>query len=154
MKKGLIWLIVILIAATLLIVWLPNMANEEPMGEQDGSAIEEELLQNDTNTEETEAVTVRYTDTGFEPNEVRVSSGQTITFINESSRSMWPASAAHPTHTVYPGSDIQKCGTADAAMIFDACGDSATYSFAFTQVGDWKYHNHLVTSHGGTIIVE
>ncbi|MBI4151358.1 hypothetical protein HY496_00165, partial [Candidatus Woesearchaeota archaeon] len=63
----------------------------------------------------------------------------------------------HPTHTVYPHSGIEKCGTADEGMIFDACralAQGETFSFIFTETGSWKYHDHLNPRKTGTVIVE
>ena len=100
---------------------------------------------------------VTYTDSGFSPATVEVSVGETVLFRNESSQSFWPASAIHPTHQLYPGSDIALCGTAEAAGIFDACGSissGGTYSFTFNEAGEWKYHNHLRATQTGTIVVE
>ncbi len=101
--------------------------------------------------------TVTYLDTGYRPQELRVKVGTTVFFQNGSIAPVWTASAMHPTHTVYPGSDINKCTTALANTIFDSCqgiapGDS--WSFTFTQMGQWNYHNHLNASHFGKIVVE
>lgn len=96
-------------------------------------------------------------DAGFFPSSLAVKVGETITFKNESSQPSWPASAIHPTHTVYPSSDIRKCGTQDQPMIFDACIGLASgeeWSFKFDILGTWKYHDHLNPSHYGTVIVE
>jgi len=101
--------------------------------------------------------TVTYTDDGFNPRTLTISAGGTVTFVNESSRDMWPASAIHPTHTIYPGSDIRKCGTAEESTIFDACGAVApggSWSFTFTEVGEWRYHDHRRSNNTGTIIVQ
>jgi len=103
------------------------------------------------------ATTVAISDTGFEPADVTVSAGDTVTFVNNGQAPHWPASDVHPTHTSYPGSDIQKCGTAEAAGIFDACKGLQTgeeYSFTFTEPGSWEYHDHLNARQGGTITVE
>lgn len=102
------------------------------------------------------SVTVTFNDTGYVPAEVTVKKGQTVNFKNESAIATWPASAMHPTHTVYPGSDIQKCGTDAAVGIFDACGGLNTgesWSFQFNETGIWKYHDHLNAGKFGTIIV-
>ena len=48
---------------------------------------------------------VTYTDTGFAPLSVTIKKGTTVTFVNESSRGMWVASAVHPTHQLLPGFD-------------------------------------------------
>lgn len=68
---------------------------------------------------------------------------------------MWTASAVHPTHTIYPGSGISKCGTVEG--IFDSCeevGVNEEWSFTFDELGTWIYHNHLQSSHFGRIIVK
>ena len=68
----------------------------------------------------------------------------------------WPASNLHPTHTVYPGSNITKCDTSDRTRLFDACeamGPDARYSFIFTEVGEWRFHDHINPQATGTIIV-
>lgn len=103
------------------------------------------------------SVTVTYTDSGYFPREVAVLAGGTVTFKNDSSREMWSASAIHPTHTIYPGSGIQKCGTREESRIFDACKGIApgeSWSFAFQEQGSWGYHNHLNISNTGKITVQ
>lgn len=100
---------------------------------------------------------VRYTALGFEPRDMTVSAGDTVTFVNESGQAFWPASVVHPIHTVYPGSGISKCSTAPAGTIFDACtsiGVGQEWQFQFDEVGTWGYHNHLRASHTGKITVE
>lgn len=102
------------------------------------------------------SATVVYTGSGFSPSTITVKVGTRVTFQNQSSGSVWPASAIHPTHTVYPGSSISLCGTASAASIFDACGAVApggSWSFTFNEVGTWRYHNHLQAAQTGTIVV-
>lgn len=102
-------------------------------------------------------VTVTYSDSGYSPAAITVKRGGTIIFDNKSSRIMWSASAVHPAHKVYPGSGIEKCGTSEQASIFDACkgyGFGESWEFKFNEQGTWKYHNHLQSSHTGTIIVE
>ncbi|OGM93352.1 hypothetical protein A2333_02920 [Candidatus Wolfebacteria bacterium RIFOXYB2_FULL_49_7] len=85
---------------------------------------------------------VRYTPAGFSPAPLVVSAGDMVVFRNESTADMWVASAPHPVHTDYPGFD---------AMRPYAQGES--YSFIFTRVGTWKYHNHLNPTHYGSIVV-
>lgn len=94
---------------------------------------------------------VIYTDAGYSPITLTVKKGETATFKNQSSQSMWTASGIHPTHRLYPttGGCI--------GSTFDACkgvqsGDS--WSFKFDIAGTWKYHNHLNPGDTGTIIVQ
>jgi len=99
---------------------------------------------------------VAITSSGFSPNVLTINEGETVTFVNQVSRRSWPASAVHPTHTIYPGSGIGKCGGAEAGSIFDACrglGEGESYSFTFNEVGRWGYHDHLRSSLTGTIVV-
>lgn len=89
---------------------------------------------------------VEITAEGFNPKVITVNKGETVAFVNKDSASHWPASARHPTHTIYPGSDAAKCGTPKQAKIFDACEAVSTgkvFAFAFNEAGNWAYHDHL-----------
>ena len=100
---------------------------------------------------------VIYTDSGYTPSTITIKKGETVTWKNESSAPMWTASAMHPTHRVYPGTDIAACGTQTLLPMFDACKEIApgqSWSFIFVNVGTWTYHNHLKSSQTGKIIVE
>jgi len=93
---------------------------------------------------------------GFFPKSLSINSGDSVKFINKVNIRAWPASAIHPTHTLYPGSNINKCDTDEKLTTFDACGElrsGESYSFMFDEVGSWTYHDHLDTSRTGTIIV-
>jgi len=89
------------------------------------------------------ATTVTIDDTGFTPATLTVTAGTTVTFLNNGQAPHWPASDNHPAHDLLPGFDAQ-------AGI--QTGDE--YSFTFTEPGTWTYHDHLITSLTGTIIVE
>lgn len=94
---------------------------------------------------------VIYTNAGYSPATLKIKKGETVIFKNQSSQSMWTASAMHPTHQVYPTTGGCLGST------FDACkgvqpGDS--WSFRFDIAGTWKYHNHLPPINTGTILVE
>lgn len=94
---------------------------------------------------------ITYTDSGYSPSSLQIKVEDTVIFKNESSQSMWPASAMHPTHKDYPTTGGCLGST------FDACkgvqpGDS--WSFKFDIPGTWKYHNHLTPNDFGVIVVE
>lgn len=96
-------------------------------------------------------------DSGFSPSSLTIHTGDTVRWTNKRTVNSWPASAVHPTHKVYPGSDIVKCGTSEENTIFDACkglNNNEVYSFTFNQVGTWGYHDHLHANLRGTIIVQ
>jgi plastocyanin len=94
---------------------------------------------------------ILYTESGYTPNLLRIKVGTVVTFINSSSVKMWPASAMHPTHNVYPTTGGCLGST------FDACRgipSGETWDFMFDIPGVWQYHDHLAPKNYGTIIVE
>jgi plastocyanin len=102
------------------------------------------------------AYTVRYTDDGFSPDTLTVPEGTTVTFVNESSRNMWVGSDVHPTHTLYDDTNLREhcVDGKPSATSFDQCGVSGSYTFTFSKLGMWRYHNHVGAADKGVIIVE
>lgn len=101
-------------------------------------------------------IVVYMTDSGFAPESIEVALGTHVIFKNKSNRTFWPASNLHPTHSIYPHSGIEKCGTAEAERIFDACREVASgesYGFVFDEVGTWQYHDHVSGTMNGTVTV-
>jgi plastocyanin len=103
-------------------------------------------------------VVVRYTDEGFMPAEVTVPVGRTVTWTNESSGKMWVASAMHPDHVVYGGTNrTVHCAEGYTGSVpFDQCvavDPGASYTFTFDKQGTWKYHDHINASRFGSVIV-
>ncbi len=95
-------------------------------------------------------------DEGYSPQTLNIGEGDKVIWKHEGTQQNWPASASHPTHKVYPNSGIEKCGTEEADVIFDAChglvnGDE--WTFTFNEAGSWNYHDHLHPNFWGTIIV-
>jgi plastocyanin len=86
-----------------------------------------------------------------------IKKGETVTFKNQSSNSMWPASAMHPTHRVYSGTSLDEHCPDTTGTAFDACKGflpGQSWSFIFNKTGTWKYHDHLNPSATGTVVVE
>jgi plastocyanin len=101
-----------------------------------------EVNQNLNKGGEATRVVVTYTDTGFGPEVINIKQGSMVTFVNESSRPLWVASAVHPTHQLLPGFDQLK-----------SVSKEGVYEYTFTKVGTWKYHNHMSPDDMGTVIV-
>lgn len=119
--------------------------------EQNQPATENPAANETTEMESPATHTVIYTDNGVSPTELTIKSGATVVFENKSSRDIWPASAKHPTHEVYP----TKGGCIGST--FDACRGLKTgesWSFTFDQAGAWKHHDHLNPRVNGTITVK
>lgn len=101
-------------------------------------------------------VTVTYTDQGFSPKSVTVPAGTTVTFVNQSTGGLWVASAMHPSHAAYSGTSASQHCPDTTGTAFDECAAVAlgsSYSFTFTKVGSWKYHNHVQATDFGAITV-
>lgn len=88
-------------------------------------------------------VTVTYTDQGFTPSTITINKGDIVKFINNSSRSFWPASNDHPTHLLYPEFDPKQSIAA-----------GSSWSFKFDKVGTWGYHDHRSAVKTGTVVVK
>ncbi len=103
-----------------------------------------------------QSITIEYTDQGFTPSSITVTTGARVMFINKSSKDMWPASAMHPSHSVYSGTTLSQHCPDTAGTAFDACTPTPSgnsYSFTFNKAGTWKYHDHIDASKFGTVIV-
>jgi plastocyanin len=117
---------------------------------------EDNINDDEGNPIDTQMFIVKFTPEGYSPKELTISAGDTVTWVNENTIETWPASARHPTHEVYPGSSITKCGTEEENNIFDSCiglEEGEEWSFTFDEKGSWGYHDHLNPNYFGKIIV-
>lgn len=151
MEKGV--LVTIIVVAVLIVLGFILFGNQG----QEGTNGQLPLNIQDSETSTGTINIVEMRSSGFSPRTIRISVGDEVTFTNvDLSRGVWPASASHPTHLAYPGSGRSKCGTEEEGSIFDACkgiDPGESYSFTFDEVGTWRYHNHLIPSYVGTVIV-
>lgn len=92
---------------------------------------------------ESQSYTVSVTSDGFSPRELTIKKGDKVTWVNKTDHAIWPASAFHPTHEVYPAFDALR----------GFSQNESPYSFVFDKVGSWKYHDHLNPSWTGVIEV-
>lgn len=91
---------------------------------------------------ETEEVRVSITSDGFVPETVLVTTGTTVTWINEDDELHRVASNPHPTHDDLLGLDSG-----------EAIGLGESYSFTFDDPGEFGYHDHLDPETNGTVVV-
>lgn len=100
---------------------------------------------------------ITYTDTGYSPNTITIKNGETIIFKNQSSKSMWPASAMHPSHRLYSGTSLDEHCPDKTNSTFDACTGilpGGSWSFKFDKNGSWGFHDHLDSKNFGKITAE
>lgn len=149
--KGVVWGIVLAISAgSLYMLWQnPSQTSyESPTQEPPGKGV----VGNATLDEDPFAVTITYTDDGFTPRDISIVKGTRVRFVNHSSEETWPASAIHPTHTLYPEKQSSDC----LGSSFDSCDalqKGEFFDFTFNYIGEWRFHDHLRGYHTGTITV-
>lgn len=99
---------------------------------------------------------VKYDGSLFEPAQITIANGGTITFMDTSGTSMWVASNVHPTHANYDGtSRADHCVTGyTGAKPFDQCAKGSSFSFTFDKAGTFEYHDHANSSATGVVIVK
>lgn len=88
-------------------------------------------------------VTVRYSNTGFQPAKLTVPIGTMVEFINQSEEEMWVASNMHPSHEILSTFDQ-----------FQGVGKGQSYMYTFDKKGEWPYHDHINPALEGVITVE
>ncbi len=148
-RNGIIIMVIVLIVILGIIFFLMNSGEETTTDEKQSGDTK-------TNGVVVASNVVEITSSGFNPKILNVKVGDSVAFMNKDSVEHWPASAMHPTHKVYPGSDIEKCNTAEERNIFDSCrgiAQGGEYKFTFNEKGSWKYHDHLDSRLMGTINV-
>ena len=87
-------------------------------------------------------VTITFGEDGFEPDTIHVSGGTEVTFMSTRNGQFWPASDLHPSHSIYPDFDPRR-----------PLGEDESWSFVFTNQGQWRYHDHLSPLNRGLIKV-
>lgn len=88
-------------------------------------------------------ITVRYTNTGFEPSKLTVPVGTMVEFVNQSDEEMWVASNMHPSHEILATFDQ-----------FSGAAKGQSYMYTFDTKGTWPYHDHINPAVEGSIVVE
>jgi plastocyanin len=89
-----------------------------------------------------DSVTISMISTGFSPSTITVKKGTKVTFLNNDTKSRWPASGPHPTHTDLSGFDSGR-----------AIDPGSSYVFTFAKVGTWGFHDHLNPIYRGSVTV-
>lgn len=162
-KNTIIWVVIFIVIIILGAILIGKRNAQAPANDiqnqtQEESAVGENALPNNevlpidndqggdsagTDTQVSPTSVVVYNDEGFSPSNLEINLGDSVMFINESNSGMWVASGPHPTHTLLPSFDqkatVQRGGT---------------YTYTFTQAGEWPFHNHVKASEFGKIIVK
>lgn len=93
-----------------------------------------------------ETAVATYNPQGLDKKEITIKLGDFVEFRNSDLKPRWPASAPHPSHTLYPEFDA-KAGIKPGEI----------WRFQFNKAGTWKFHDHLAATNKafqGTVIVK
>lgn len=139
--------VVIVVLAVVLLAGLAWMAFSEDgfLNKSEETTVENEAQPNDDEVEfegedgENVEHKIVYTGSVFDPEELTVSLGDKVTFINNGDGNMQVASDDHPAHT-----DLEDFES-------DILEPGDEYSYIFDEAGTWGYHDHLNPSNTGTI---
>lgn len=88
-----------------------------------------------------ETAAIAYTDSGFSPATLTVTSGTTVTVTNNSSHAMMFASGPHPAHNEDPEINLDELQPGESA------------SFIATTTGTHGFHDHMNDDLTGTLVV-
>ena len=116
--------------------------DENKTAEQTSTPQATESVETTKPEEGTQAMTISFTDSGVSPSTSSISSGQVVTFKNDTSRVVQPASDPHPRHTDNPEFNVSTIQP----------GQSKTVTL--TKTGSWGFHDHLDPDNSGTITVQ
>lgn len=140
-------IIAVIVALVLIVggyIFIKGQTNQKSSNNTSAVQNTQRAAQPTTGSEQNKnTTTVEYNGQGFNPKSITVKSGATVTWVNKDTDQLWVASNPHPTHTDYPGFDALK-----------GIPTGETYSFTFTKVGKWGYHNHLEPDKTGEVVVE
>lgn len=161
MNTKVAWIAVVVIVA-LALLWFFMRTNQAPEPAPESASVTATSTETAATAPEEdgpeEVMIVTLTDTGFIPATITIAVGDTVRFVNNSSRGMWVGADEHPTHTEYDGTSTREhCvnGTAVGGT-FDQCASTprgSSFEFTFTKAGTFGYHNHTGASSVGTVIV-
>ncbi len=107
-------------------------------------SVDKSLLQEYQDLRGKNEVTVKMDAIAFEPQNIRISPGTTVTFVNEEDTGHFVNSDPHPSHTFIPEFNSGELARGE------------TFSYTFNEVGEVHYHcsAHVPEQMVGRIIVE
>ena len=168
-KKGRLIAIIVIIAILIVVaIIIFASSGNDSSSSQSGQAltVKGEKDQNVISFPNNEKV-IEITSSGFSPSNLDINAGDEVIWINKDEVDHWPASAMHPTHTIYPGVNYEELGSYQGLKgcksegvakdgAFDTCeplSPGESWTFTFNQKGSWNYHDHIVSGKFGKITV-
>ncbi len=163
-KTGWFVVVIIIVVAAVALLWW-NSASAPALDQGAATIVPSETTQTPVDTTGTTTTstpptgapmtaTVSYDGNSFSPSQVTIAMGGTVTFTDTSGK-MWLASNPHPVHDGYDGTTRSThCAAGYSGPApFDECSGGSSFSFTFTKVGMWGYHDHMNTGAQGVVNV-
>ena len=147
MKAGQLIGILVILAVLLLgaTYFVDNRSSENgplPLAGLGSYGLDDVMEDGDTTIVTTEIIhIVEYADSGFGPNNLLITQGDSVRFMNGSDSLMWV------TH-------VGSVGCENDSGIFDQCAPNKTFEYVFEEVGEWEFYNQLTPEHRGYITVQ
>ena len=88
-------------------------------------------------------VSIMHTSGGFVPDTVVIKKGDLVIFSTNTGKLFWPASDAHPIHSLFPAFDPKR-----------PLSPEEKWEIVLDRSGTWNYHDHLNPQIKSTIIVK
>lgn len=161
MSKNNIILIVVVVIVALGFVFYQNssapVSTVDATPSPEGQSVTTSVAPSPASTSSAEEYKIEIKSGAFSPKELTIKKGEKVTWVNNSDKEIWPASANHPDHKVYDDSSKSEHCPDPKGVAFDSCvgiKPGSSWSFTFDKVGSWAYHDHLSSKVIGTIIVK
>lgn len=134
-------IILVIAVAVSVTAMLQDTTNTTQQTDEQSASQETENLADDTAVEDA-ALTITFTDDGFDEDRYTVSAGETVAVVNQSSSSMEFSSDDHPTHR--ENSEIN----------LPVVGSGETITFVPETPGEFGVHDHIRAQFTTTLVVQ
>lgn len=142
MKKNILIIVTIAILGIAGAFWIMRDSNPVP-GTGKTADNENSIFFSEDDIRDTDTVVEMLSSGEFYPEDVVVSKGDRVVWINRSDKYAWPASDLHPSHAIYSEFDP-----------LEPMAPQRAWGFVFEKTGEWEYHDHLRPFSTGTVVVE
>lgn len=115
------------------------------LNNKSANQITQQLTESDNNQQPTiiaqKEIVINVTEKGFSPQTVTIKAGTRVVWINRTKGTVTVNSDKHPTNLLYPPLNLGEFGKGSSVQL------------VFDKPGKFTYHNYLIPSQTGTVVV-
>ncbi len=147
---GVVFVIIVIVGVLMYMKFTKNTdsdrsdvtANASTTADSTGAKMTLEQIKKQSNTylAQDGVYVIKYTTDGFVPKDIQIPRGKSVRFINMTDTGM---------RIISDNTDPKFAGLTEAKTI----GKGATYTFTFSEVGLWVYHNQSTPNMKATILI-